>query len=162
LAPTGGSCWPWRAGPPWPAGRGATRPSAGGSTATPAGGPGGPPAPPRRGPPPPPPDAAGGGGGGAPRPPALALPRHPPRGAGGFSPDGSVLATGDLAGAIRVWGAGSGGLLAQIGSGDPLDQVWRLQFGPGGEYLAAAGGHLVAWTVRAASGRVTLERLCTL
>jgi WD40 repeat protein/tetratricopeptide (TPR) repeat protein len=82
--------------------------------------------------------------------------------AAAFSPDGSLLATGDFAGAIRVWSAGSGDLLANIGPGQPLDQIWRLQFGPGGEYLAAAGGHLVAWTVRAAPGRVTLERLCTL
>jgi serine/threonine protein kinase/WD40 repeat protein/tetratricopeptide (TPR) repeat protein len=79
-----------------------------------------------------------------------------------FSPDGSLLATGDLVGAIRVWSAGSGDLLAQIASREPLDQVWRLQFGPGGEYLAAAGGQLVAWTVRSGPGRVTLERLCTL
>jgi serine/threonine protein kinase/WD40 repeat protein len=82
--------------------------------------------------------------------------------AAAFNPDGSLLATGDLAGAVRVWGAGSGELLAEVGPGEPLGQVWRLQFGPGGEYLAAAGGHVVAWTVRAAPGRVTLERLCTL
>jgi serine/threonine protein kinase/WD40 repeat protein/tetratricopeptide (TPR) repeat protein len=79
-----------------------------------------------------------------------------------FNPDGSLLATGDLAGAIRVWSAESGHLLAEIAPGEPLDQVWRLQFGPGGEYLAAAGGHLAAWTVRGAPGRVILERLCTL
>ncbi len=82
--------------------------------------------------------------------------------AAAFSPDGSLLATGDRAGAIRVWNAGSGELLAEIAAGEPLHEVWRLQFGPGGEYLAAAGGHVVAWTVRAGSGRVTLERLCTL
>jgi serine/threonine protein kinase/WD40 repeat protein len=82
--------------------------------------------------------------------------------AAAFSPDGSLLATGDRAGAIRVWGAGSGDLLAEVGPGKPLEEVWRLQFGPGGEYLAAGGGHLAAWTVRAAPGRVTLERLCTL
>jgi serine/threonine protein kinase/WD40 repeat protein/tetratricopeptide (TPR) repeat protein len=78
-----------------------------------------------------------------------------------FNPDGSLLVTGDLAGAIRVWSAGTGDLLAEIGSGEPLDQVWRLQFSPGGEYLAAAGRHVVVWTVRAAAGRVTLERLST-
>jgi serine/threonine protein kinase/WD40 repeat protein/tetratricopeptide (TPR) repeat protein len=82
--------------------------------------------------------------------------------AAAFNPGGSLLATGDLAGGIRVWSAGSGDLLAEIGSGKPLEQIWRLQFGPGGEYLAAAGGHLSAWTVRAAPGRVTLEMLCTL
>jgi WD40 repeat protein/tetratricopeptide (TPR) repeat protein len=82
--------------------------------------------------------------------------------AAAFNPDGSLLATGDRAGAIRVWKAGSGDLLADIASGEPLQEIWRLQFGPGGEYLAAAGGHLVAWTVQAVPGRVTLERLCTL
>jgi serine/threonine protein kinase/WD40 repeat protein/tetratricopeptide (TPR) repeat protein len=79
-----------------------------------------------------------------------------------FSPDGSQLATGDLVGSVRVWEPGSGRLLAEVGKGEPPGQVWRLQFGPGGEYLAAAGRHLVAWTVRAAPGQVTLERLCTL
>jgi serine/threonine protein kinase/WD40 repeat protein/tetratricopeptide (TPR) repeat protein len=82
--------------------------------------------------------------------------------AAAFNADGSLLATGDRAGAIRVWGAGSGDLLAEVGPGKPLEEVWRLQFGPGGEYLAAAGRHMVAWTVRAEAGRVTLERLCTL
>jgi serine/threonine protein kinase/WD40 repeat protein/tetratricopeptide (TPR) repeat protein len=79
-----------------------------------------------------------------------------------FNPAGSLLATGDRAGAIRVWNAGSGELLAEIASGEALHEIWRLQFGPGGEYLAAAGGHVVAWTVGAAPGRVTLEPLCTL
>jgi serine/threonine protein kinase/WD40 repeat protein len=79
-----------------------------------------------------------------------------------FSPDGSVLATGDLVGAIRVWDPHSGALLAEAGRGGPPGQVWRLQFGPGGEYLVAAGRHLAAWTVKAAPDRVSLERLCTL
>jgi serine/threonine protein kinase/WD40 repeat protein len=82
--------------------------------------------------------------------------------AAAFSPDGSLLATGDFSGAIRMWSAGSGDLLAEIRSGEPLPQVWRLQFGPAGEYLAAAGEDVVAWTVQVAGGRVTLERLCTL
>jgi WD40 repeat protein/tetratricopeptide (TPR) repeat protein len=88
---------------------------------------------------------------------------HPgPIEAAAFNPDGSLLATGDRTGALRVWNAGSGDLLADIASGEPLQEIWRLQFGPGGEYLAAAGGPLVAWTVQSAPGRVTLDRLCTL
>jgi serine/threonine protein kinase/WD40 repeat protein len=79
-----------------------------------------------------------------------------------FNPQGSLLATGDLVGVIRVWDAHSGKLLTEAGRGEPPGQIWRLQFGPGGEYLAAAGGHLVAWTVRIGPDRVTLERLCTL
>jgi serine/threonine protein kinase/WD40 repeat protein/tetratricopeptide (TPR) repeat protein len=82
--------------------------------------------------------------------------------AAAFNPDGSLLATGDLVGAIRVWDPHSGKLLTETGRGKPPGQIWRLQFSPGGEYLAAAGRHLAAWTVRAAPGRVELERLCTL
>src|SRR5262249_52382974 len=41
-------------------------------------------------------------------------------------------------------------------------QIWRLQFGPGDEYLAAAGESLVVWTVRTSSERFELKRLCTL
>jgi WD40 repeat protein/serine/threonine protein kinase/tetratricopeptide (TPR) repeat protein len=81
--------------------------------------------------------------------------------AAAFHPDGSLLATGDRSGAIRVWNAASGDRLAETAPGEPLREVWRLQFGPGGEYLAAAGRHLVTWTVRAEPGRVTLDRLCT-
>jgi serine/threonine protein kinase/WD40 repeat protein/tetratricopeptide (TPR) repeat protein len=79
-----------------------------------------------------------------------------------FHPNGSLLATGDLAGGLRVWDARSGDLLTQAGRDKTPDQVWRLQFGPGGEYLAAAGGNVVAWTLRTAPGRVRLEPLCTL
>jgi serine/threonine protein kinase/WD40 repeat protein len=79
-----------------------------------------------------------------------------------FHPDGSLLATGDLAGGLRVWDARSGDLRTKAGRGKSPDQVWRLQFGPGGEYLAAAGGNVVAWTLRTAPSRVRLELLCTL
>jgi tetratricopeptide (TPR) repeat protein len=80
----------------------------------------------------------------------------------GFSPDGSLLATGDLAGRLRVWDARSGDLLTEAGRDEPPGQIWRLQFGPAGEYLAAAGGNMVVWAVHAAPGRASLERLCTL
>jgi WD40 repeat protein/serine/threonine protein kinase len=79
-----------------------------------------------------------------------------------FSPDGSLLATGDRAGRIRVWDAASGKLLAEAGSNKVPGEVWQLRFGPGGEYLAAAGTHVAAWTVRTVEGKVKLERLCTL
>jgi serine/threonine protein kinase/WD40 repeat protein/tetratricopeptide (TPR) repeat protein len=80
----------------------------------------------------------------------------------GFSPDGSLLATGDLTGRLRVWDARSGDLLTEAGQDTPPGQIWRLQFGPGGEYLAAGGGHLVVWAVRAGPGQATLEPICTL
>jgi serine/threonine protein kinase/WD40 repeat protein/tetratricopeptide (TPR) repeat protein len=79
-----------------------------------------------------------------------------------FNPDGSLLATGDLVGSIRVWDAASGNLLAEVGRDGAPGEVWRLQFAPGGEYLAAAGRHLATWTIQADAGRVALERLCTL
>jgi WD40 repeat protein len=80
----------------------------------------------------------------------------------GFSPDGNLLATGDLTGRLRVCDARSGDLLTEVGKDESPGQIWRLQFGPGGEYLAAGGGQLVVWAVRASPGRATLERLCTL
>jgi serine/threonine protein kinase/WD40 repeat protein/tetratricopeptide (TPR) repeat protein len=76
-----------------------------------------------------------------------------------FHPDGSLLATGDLAGGLRVWDAKSGDLLTDANRRESPGQVWRLQFGPGGEYLAAAGGNLVVWELRTAPGRVRLEPL---
>jgi WD40 repeat protein/tetratricopeptide (TPR) repeat protein len=79
-----------------------------------------------------------------------------------FNPDSSLLATGDLTGRIRVWDPRSGELLTQTGRDEWPPEVWRLQFGPGGEYLAAAGAHIVVWTVRQTQERVTLERLSTL
>jgi serine/threonine protein kinase/WD40 repeat protein/tetratricopeptide (TPR) repeat protein len=78
-----------------------------------------------------------------------------------FSPDGSLLATGDFLGRLRVWDAQSGELRTQVSRDERAGQVWRLQFGPGGEYLAAGGGHVTVWTVQAAPGRTTLERFCT-
>jgi WD40 repeat protein len=79
--------------------------------------------------------------------------------AGAFNPDGSLLATGDLGGTIRVWGVECGDLLAEV---RPGGSIWRLQFSPAGEYLAAGGEHVFAWKVQRAPGRVTLERFCKL
>jgi serine/threonine protein kinase/WD40 repeat protein len=76
--------------------------------------------------------------------------------------DGSLMATGDFAGRIRLWDFKTGAVLLEVGQSGPPGQVWRLQFSADGEYLAAAGtGGAVAWTVRRAPGRVTLERLWT-
>jgi serine/threonine protein kinase/WD40 repeat protein/tetratricopeptide (TPR) repeat protein len=79
-----------------------------------------------------------------------------------LDPSGSLLATGDLTGRLRVWDARSGDLLVEPADRERSEQVWRLQFAPGGEYLAAAGGALVTWTVHRHADRVALERLCTL
>jgi WD40 repeat protein/tetratricopeptide (TPR) repeat protein len=78
-----------------------------------------------------------------------------------FHPDGSLLATGDFAGAVRVWDARSGDLRAETGRAGLPGQVWRLEFGAGGKYLAAAGAKgAMTWTVQAAPDRVAVEPLC--
>jgi WD40 repeat protein len=78
-----------------------------------------------------------------------------------FNRDGSFLATGDSTGTVRLWAAVSGALVTETRSGGP-GQIWRLEFGPADQYLAAAGESVVAWTIQAASDRVELKRLCTL
>jgi serine/threonine protein kinase/WD40 repeat protein len=79
-----------------------------------------------------------------------------------FHPDGTLLATGDLSGIVRVWDARAGELLTEAGRGEPPGEAWRLQFGGGGAYLAAAGRHLVAWSLRTAPGQVVLDPFRTL
>ena len=78
-----------------------------------------------------------------------------------FSVDGSLLATGDLTGTVKLWSSRSGEPLCETSPGAVSGQVWRLQFSPGGEYLAAAGMSVVAWTVRTAAHRLELAPLCT-
>src|SRR4029077_16596439 len=62
---------------------------------------------------------------------------------------------------VKLWSSTSGEPLCETGPGAVSGQVWRLQFSPGGEFLAAAGMSVVAWTVRTAAHRLELAPLCT-
>jgi serine/threonine protein kinase/WD40 repeat protein len=81
-----------------------------------------------------------------------------------YSPDGRWLASGDLRGGVRLWDAATGAPLAQAGMPlNPPGQVWRLQFAPGGKFLAAGGGKgVAAWVPKAADDGVSLEPLLSL
>jgi len=72
-----------------------------------------------------------------------------------FSPDGSILATGDWAGDIRFWRLPSGQELPA--PKHPLGPtIWACTFSPNGRYFAACGqGGVVLWKVVAspADGR---------
>jgi serine/threonine protein kinase/WD40 repeat protein len=76
-----------------------------------------------------------------------------------FSPAGGLFASGDVAGCLRLWAADSGQELAWVkGAESGLGRVWRVQFGPGGRFLAAGGsGGASAWTVRSGAGKAGLE-----
>jgi WD40 repeat protein len=66
-----------------------------------------------------------------------------------FSPDGSMFATGDFQGYIRLWDFTSAEPLEQLTrrNGTP-GQVWQLRFSPDGEYLIAAGASgVTVWKV---------------
>ena len=81
-----------------------------------------------------------------------------------FSPDGKCLATGDNLGWVSAWNAETGKEVAELADDGktPPGGVWRLQFSPSGQYLAAAGNNGVAvWKVRPNATGVTLERVGT-
>ncbi len=78
-----------------------------------------------------------------------------------YSPDGRLLAAGDSAGDVRLWDAGSGKELARCGSRERIGQVWRLQFGPGGQHLFAGGERgVLVWEVRREKGRASVDLKC--
>lgn len=56
-----------------------------------------------------------------------------------FSPDGKILASGNLLDGLRLWDAGSGTLLKSLKSDDYLDSIKGLAFSSDGTLLAASG-----------------------
>jgi WD40 repeat protein len=68
-----------------------------------------------------------------------------------FSPDGTVLATGDRGGALTLWDVAKRALLADVPS-EHEDEVWSVAFAPDGKTLASAGkdGKIVLWEVASA------------
>jgi eukaryotic-like serine/threonine-protein kinase len=75
-----------------------------------------------------------------------------------FSPDGRMLAAGDFLGALALYDGETGGeITAAEGSNGP-GQIWRVQFAPSGEFVAAAGMKgVAAWKVKRGHGNVVLE-----
>ncbi|ACY18086.1 protein kinase domain-containing protein [Haliangium ochraceum] len=75
-----------------------------------------------------------------------------------FSPDGSLLATGDEAGFTRIWDARTGKLHTTI-DGHHGENVWMVRFSPDGERLITAGfdGKARLWEVASGEPLWTAE-----
>jgi serine/threonine protein kinase/WD40 repeat protein len=56
-----------------------------------------------------------------------------------FRPDGSMLATADFAGTIRLWGGSSLSPIIKVNRAAGPGQAWRIVFDPTGRFIAAAG-----------------------
>ncbi len=76
-----------------------------------------------------------------------------------FSPDGSRLAGGSLAGSLEIWDALSGErlsqLLLQAGASSLL--VWQVAYSPDSALLAAAGGDGSLYLVEAQTSRLLVR-----
>jgi len=69
-----------------------------------------------------------------------------------FSPDGTRLATGDIAGTIKIWDAATGEALLTL---EQDGQIHNLVFSPDSTRLAVAGNNGVIWD--AATGQIILN-----
>lgn len=77
-----------------------------------------------------------------------------------YSPDGSLVVTGDRTGAVEIWNAATGERVRAM-SGGHQKSVWSAQFSPDGSKVASAGddGFAIIWDV--ATGTM-LHRLAPL
>ena len=75
-----------------------------------------------------------------------------------FSPDGSRLAGGSLAGSLEIWDAHSGERLSQLllqeGASSSSLLVWQVAYSPDGALLAAAGGDGSLYLIEAQTARL--------
>lgn len=81
-----------------------------------------------------------------------------------FSPDGAWVVTADVAGAVHLWDPATGKAVAwtkpTMMAGAPPGQIWRVQFSPAGDFVAACGeGGAAGWTVAREGDKVELRPL---
>jgi WD40 repeat protein len=77
-----------------------------------------------------------------------------------FSPDGALIATGDVRGGVVLWAASTGREVGRMPAASvvPPGQIWRLQFTRDGNGLVAAGALGVAgWTFHHYQGIIRLD-----
>jgi WD40 repeat protein len=75
-----------------------------------------------------------------------------------YSPDGSLLASGDLGNTVQVWDAASGEILRQMTRpGLPNEFVWSVAFSPDGKLLAAGSSDATVSVWDAATGQLVHE-----
>jgi WD40 repeat protein len=75
-----------------------------------------------------------------------------------YSPDGSLLASGDLGNTVRVWDAASGELLhTLVRPGLPNEFIWSVAFSPDGKLLAAGSSDATVSLWDAVTGKLVRE-----
>lgn len=94
----------------------------------------------------------------SPSPGKIRLGGHAGRVAGSINPEGTIAATGDQEGKVRLWGAKDGTLLATIPA--HRARLKSLRFSPNGQYLATGSedGAAHLWDLRTGSRLASVDR----